>query len=376
MTTKTILLVCGAASALAAAGCVERQAGLKDPYAAALYTGAPQPDRADHFAQAYAPQQVSKNGTPFEMVSYEGIEGARRAHARYTEEEAEALDGRCERYIEASASESLIDVANLCDVPLDMLVDYNPDISNVSYAAPGAVIEIPGGSLSPKGAFAMRDALTELYVIEDGDTVEKIALKLDVSQSALAAANPGITWSNPTPGQAIVRPTTDAVAAAAYAYAPPTPAPAWEGYAAGRGIGSSDAGRAIGTPHAPYALEPVKAYARAAGVYPEATIDVDREFVKPGENVRVTVRDLRPGEEVRIYGGKRTATRRADDRGVASAEVEVRDDASIGGLIFEAKPARSGGTRYSKRVGVVTLEKTLPGDEDETAETDEEADEE
>ncbi|NWG92206.1 MAG: LysM peptidoglycan-binding domain-containing protein [Parvularculaceae bacterium] len=384
MSVKTLVVAGGSIAALMIAGCAyspERQAA-GDPYAAALYTGAPQPDRADHFAHLYAPEQTSQNGTPYEIVSYAGIEGARRAHARYTEEEAEKLDGRCERYVEASASESLIDVANLCDIPLEMLVDYNPDIKNVSYSAPGAVIEIPGGTLSPSGTLAMKDALADIYIVEDGDTLETIAQKLNISESSLTTLNPEVYWSDPTPGMAIKKPVVAPVASIEPRYAPPTPAPVWEGYAAGQGIGASEAGSAIGTAHAPYQLKPSKSYARPVGAYPEARLVVDREFVKEGDSVKVTAK-AKPGADVTFYSGaepgalKKSKTVRADENGDATASIDVKEGSTMGGVIFGARPKGSSETQYSDRVGVVKLKPERPRDSaDEEAEDAEEETEE
>ncbi len=379
MTRHSMLFACGSAVALLAAGCAsapDRTAG-GDPYAAALYTGAPQPDRADHFAYLYAPEQTSKNGTPFEIVSYAGIDGARRAHELYTDEEAEKLDGRCERYVEASATESLIDVANLCDIPLEMLVDFNPDIKSVSYAASGAMIEIPGGTLSPRGAFAMTDALADLYTVQPGDTLESIAYRLNVSETSIKNLNPGVYWSDLTEGQAIRRPATtpSEIAASAPRYAPPVDAPAWEGYSGGTGLGASSAGTAVGTSHAPYQLKPVKSYAYPAGVYPEAKLVVDREFVKEGESVKVKAK-ANPDEEVTFYAGdeprkmKKSTTARADKNGDAVASIKVKKNSDMGGVIFGARPEGSNETQFSDRVGVVKLKET-----DDEAAAEEETDE-
>lgn len=363
MTARLIILGYGSAAALAIAGCTtgaSPEAGLRDPYAAALYTGAPQPDAADHFALLYAPEQTSANGAPFELVSYAGIEGARRAHERYTEEEAEALDGRCERYVEASANESMIDVANLCDVPLEMLVDYNPAIENVSYAAPGAVIEIPGGVVAPAGAFAMKDALAALYTVQEGDTLDKIAYRLNVSQASIANLNPDVYWSELEAGQVIRKPAAAPVAAATTSYGPAPAAPAWEGYS-GLGIGASEAPGAIDpTAHAPYALTPVKSYARSVGAYPEAKLVVDKQFVKAGDSVQVTAKAT-PGAEVTFYSGedpgdlKKSKTVRADETGNATASIRVKKKATMGGVIFGARPEGSRETQFSDRVGVVRL---------------------
>lgn len=361
MTHRLIVLASASALALAAAGCATpgpREAGGSDPYLAALYTGAPQPDIADHYALLYAPEQTSANGEPFELVSYAGIEGARRAHERYTEEEAEALDGRCEQFVEVRATESLIDVASLCDVPLDKLVAYNPDISNVSYSASSAKIEIPGGLAAPQGPFAMADALAELYTVEEGDSLEKIADKVGLTPAALANLNPGVFWPTIAPGQPIRKQMSAPAAATTGSYAPPPTTPKWEGYAGAQGLGASDAASVPGIgAHAPYQLGMVKSYAKPVGVYPEARLSVDPKFAKPGEKVTVTARNLTANTEVKFYGGSSEVTARADENGDATARITVGKNASPGGVIFEARPKGSNETLYSERVGVVKLKK-------------------
>ncbi len=379
------LTVLAGAAALIAGGCaldLNRQAG-HDPYAAAIYTGAKQVDAADHYATLYAPDTVSQNGAPFEIASYAGIDGARRAHERYTDEDAEALDGRCERYVEASAAESLIDIANLCDVPLDMLVGYNPEIGNVSYTAPGAIVEIPGGSVAPRGAFAMSAALAELYAVQEGDTLEKIAWRLNASPAAIANLNPEVYWPDLTAGQLIRKsasaPVSGPPSSPTSSYAPYAAAPAWQGYNGGAGIGGSDAPDAVDPAAlAPYALTPVKSYGRALGAYPEARLTVSKKFVNAGDSVEVTARAA-PGTDVTFYSGdepgdlKKSRTVTADENGNATASIRVKKKSNMGGVVFGARPAGSNETQFSDRVNVVRLKDpalAAPTDEDEAEETD------
>jgi hypothetical protein len=372
MTTKFILLACG--SVLALSACATEygsRARGHDPYAAAIYTGAPQPDRADHFAWQEAPAQTSANGTPFEIVSYAGIEGARRAHQLYTETEAEQLDGRCEKYVQPVATESMIDIANLCDVKLDTLVAYNPDLTSVSYAASGAIIEIPGGAVAPRGAFAMTDALTDLYAVQKNETLDAVAYRLNVSATSIMNANPEVDWSaGLSEGQIIRKPSAATMTTAPVSgnYAPPAPQAQWEGYAGGKGIGASEAGSAGIVAHAPYALKPIRSYARPSGVYPDAKLSVDKAFAKPGDSVTVTARAM-PGEEVTFYSGdepgdlKRSRTVRADETGTARATMRIKKKSNMGGVVFGARPESSSETQYSDRVGVVKLKENPPADD-------------
>lgn len=377
MNLQSILFASAAGSVIAAAGCAtgapEREAGA-DPYAAALYTGAPQPDLADQYATLYAPSQTSANGAPFELVSYAGIDGARRAHELYTESEAEALDGKCEASIRPTATESLIDIADLCDVPLDLLVEYNPGIADISYSTDGAAVKIPGGLKAPQGVAAMSNQLILLDAVQPGDTLDKIAYRLNVSQSAIANLNPGIDWKNPAPGQSFVRPVAAAPSNAAPATnRVPVEPPAWEGYSGARGLGGSEAASAVGvTAHAPYALGPVKSYGRATGVFPEGKLSVSKKIVKAGDAVTVTAM-ASPGAEVTFYSGdepgdlKKSTTVRAGADGAATASIRVEKKSNMGGVVFGARAAGSGETQYSDRVTVVKLKEEAP-QSDETEE--------
>lgn len=387
MRRTTIFAAAASSAAIALAGCASapQEAGLgPDPYRAALYTGAPQPDVADQIAFLRAPVQTSANGTTFELVSYAGIDGARRAHALYTEAEAEALDGRCEARIRPSQSESMIDIADLCDVPLDLLVEYNPGVADISYQVSDSTVRIPGGIENPKGFAALTGALVQLDAVRPGDTIEKIAYRLDVTPAAIANLNPGIDWTKPAAGQAFVAPASGsapAYMAASNNYAPPAEIPTWEGYSGGQGIAGSNAGSAVGTAHAPYQLKPVKSYARARGVYPDADVSVDKPYVKVGDSVEVTAKAT-AGNDVTFYYGDapgddmtQSKTVRANKDGLATTTIKVKKNSNMGGVVFGAREQGSSDTKYSDRVGVVKLgegaDKKKESDEDSEEASDE-----
>lgn len=364
MKKPTVVFSAGALLlALSAAGCATRaapEAALKDPYAAALYTGAPQPDVADQYSGLYAPEQRSSNGAPLELASYAGIDGARRAHALYTKQEAEALDGRCEASVKPTTTESMIDIADFCDVPLETLVEFNPGVADVSYSTGGAVVQIPGGVKSPKGVAAISDQLALLDTVRPGETLNKIAYRLNVSETTLANLNPNIDWTKPIAGQSFVKPAA-APAASQPSYAPPAQTPAWEGYAGygAQGIAGSGAGGVIA--HAPYELTPVKSYGKASGVFPEGKLVVDRNVVNAGGKVVVTAKAT-PGADVTFYSGddpadmKKSQTVRADENGNATAAISVKKSSNMGGVVFGAREQGSNDTQYSDRVNVLKLD--------------------
>lgn len=382
---RTALLMGLSAAALSACASTVETAS-RDPYAATYYTGAEQLYAADIRAAEFPPPQRSENGAPLELVSYEGINGARRAHQLYSRADAEALDGRCERFIEPAATETLIDIADLCDVPLETLVAYNPDVKNISYAERVVTVEIPGGKVAPSGTFAASDALASLYEVQEGDSLSSIAYRLNVSASALAKSNPDVSWTTLSPGQMLQRPA----AAAAPAYAGPGPyvAPAdsgWQGWTGNRpGVSAGGAGSEVR--HAPYALRPTRPFAgRDPGAPEDAYLVVDKPAVLAGDRVRVTAR-AKPGEEVTFYSGaaldrptdaekdrmKEVARVTADENGEATASIRVKRKSDMGGVIFKAVPESSDEALYSDRIGVIKLE----ADEDEALDEVEEEEQE
>ncbi len=362
------------AAALSACATSYETAG-RDPYAAAYYTGAEQLYADDIRAAQFPPQQRSENGTPFELASYEGINGARRAHELYARADAEALDGRCERFIEPAATETLIDIADLCDVPLETLVAFNPDVKNISYAERVVTVEIPGGKVSPRGTFAASDALASLYQVEDGDTLSTIAYRLNVSANALAALNPDTVWTTLTPGQLLQRPAATAASAPAATYAPAATAE-WQGYAPNRGGYGFAGGAGRDSRHAPYTLRPTRPYAgRDSGKPYGADLVVDKPAVRAGDRVRVTAR-ADAGTDVTFYSGdaldretdgpndrmREVGRARADANGEATASIRVKRRSNMGGVIFKAVPDGSDDAQYSDRVGVIKLDE--PDDEE------------
>jgi hypothetical protein len=363
---RAILL--SAAGAVVLSACTTTYEAGRDPYAATYYTGAEQLYAADIRAAQFPPAQNSENGTPLEFVSFEGIEGARRAHQLYTPAEAEALDGRCERFIEPAAKETLTEIAELCDVPLETLVAYNPDVKNVSYAERVVTVEIPGGKVKPSGTFAAADALAGLYEVKEGDSLDTIAYRLNVSASALANSNPDVTWTTLTPGQLLQKPV--AATSPTYAAAPySAPADAnWQGWTGNRPGASAD-GASNDVRHAPYALKPTRPFAgRDPGVPERAYLVVDKPAVRAGDRVRVTAR-VNPGEEVTFYSGdnalaalKEVARVRADENGEATASIRVKRKSNMGGVVFKAVPD-SGAAVYSDRVGVIKLDSKPETDE-------------
>ncbi|MCB2113644.1 MAG: LysM domain-containing protein [Parvularculaceae bacterium] len=348
---------------LAASGCAVQSggyAGADDPYFAAVYTGAPRPDAPDLYSTLVAPEQLSSNGVPFELVSYAGIEGARRAHALYAKADAEALDGRCETRIRPAKTESMIDIAELCDVPLDLLVEFNPGAADYAYDVSESTLRIPGGIEPPKGVAALSDQLVRLNEFQSGDTIEKIAFRNNVPVSTIADLNPGVDWSAPQLSGSYLTPAR--AAQVSRPAAPPASA-SWEGYSpiTGADANSAYVGLADGLRHAPYRQRLVGTYARAEGYYPEPRLSVESRYVKPGGKIRVTASGVRAGREIVFSAGGRTVSATADANGVASAAIRVKKNTQTSNVVVTGRERGSSDTLFSETVGVVALD-AEPGD--------------
>ncbi|MCA8889505.1 MAG: LysM peptidoglycan-binding domain-containing protein [Parvularculaceae bacterium] len=351
------------------AGCAADpvQTASRNPYDAALYTGARQLYQVDKVADLRAPRQWTVNGAPLEAVSYAGIDGAREAHLAYADEIAEKLDGRCERYVKVSADETLADIASLCDVPAATLASANPSASGPAYLTKGQVLEVPGGIEAKRAsAFDMGAVLTGLYTVKDGDSLENIAYRFNVSSDAVAILNPMVDWTSLTSGQKVLapvavvagqqRPAGANIGAVSYA-----PAGEWQGYA-GAGLGDSDAARYGASGLAPYQLGPVQTALPGGAGEIAPKLVVDNRFVEAGKPVNVTVTGLPAGTPVTLYRGDNLQEMRAVGQmrtgpdGAATERVRTsRKKSNMGGVVFKATRDDTGETLYSERVGVFKL---------------------
>jgi hypothetical protein len=363
----------GAGLAALSVGCASTPAeySARNPYDATKYAGAEPLYKADQVALLEAPRQYSSTGEPLALISYRGIQGAREAHRRYADADAEALDGRCEQFVKISSNESLIDIANLCDVSVTTLIDHNPGIVNPYFVSAGQVVEVPGGIVAAAPLTALAGPLADLYVAKPGDTLSQIAYAFNVSAAELANANPNVTWTDVTPGAKIAIPASRSVVATqSYSYAPTVSRESWLGWTGGKGVASAAADGVADTLSSggyviapkPYQLRPVRAGVNAGPATETVSIAIDRNVISPGDALRVTAAGLPPGEAVTIYAGERTdrmapvATLYADENGVAKDDVFVPTGSqNIGGVLLSATRDDSGETLYSGRIGVIKL---------------------
>ncbi len=377
---KSTTAVTFAALAAAAAGCAsygpETEFG---GYAVAGFAGTDQFYSREQALAAAPPVQFAPNGVAFEMVAYEGIAGARRAHRRYDAALAEKFDGACEPYVLAAAGETLMDVARLCDVPLAQLASYNSDAVGGAYIQTGQILQVPGAAFNgaPTALLNVGDALTTLYTIRAGDSLDLIAYRFNVAADAVAKLNPDVRWTDLKAGEKLVLPAPayapQAQVAAVYYDAPGA---AWEGYAPPRRAGAGwwygygdqwrelpEGGSYIVAPK-PYQWRPASLVAGAGGRAVEPGLGVSAAGARPRETIEVRRGDLPPGTAVTIYQGdnlqRLTPVRTvvADERGVVNETVRIPRRAGLGGVIFQATREDTGETIYSERVAVTSA----PGD--------------
>jgi LysM repeat protein len=360
------LPICGLA--VAAAGCASTETGLAyDPYGAAEYTGAHQLYAVDKVAPLDTPVQVDENGQPLQVVAYSGVEGARQVHQLYGARVAEQLDGKCEPFVRISQNESLIDIADYCDVPMSALVDYNPAIDNPYLIRVGQIIEVPGGRYQTgNGLAAAASDLANIYTVRAGESLEEVAYRFNVSTSAIANVNQGANLAYLQPGDQLVIPGRSQGGVTVVVPSPSVydGSESWEGYAAtGSGAGHSGFGHDSVTALMPYNLGPIDAEASANGRMVKPTLAVDQSLAPAGRRVSVRLENVKPGERVTFYRGsnlqdmKAMKPVRADENGVAEQSYRVKKKKSdMGGVVFQATREDSGETYYSERVGVLKIQ--------------------
>ena len=377
----------GRASVLAvAAGALSACAGYPEPaadhYSAAYYTGATRLYEADKVAAFRASPQRDAEGRVMPVVEYAGIEGARRAHQEFDVVNAEKLDGKCQRFVRVGTGENLIDIADLCDVAVGDLVDFNPAMSDPYLVEVGQIVEIPFVDTRNNGTLVgFADEMSDLYTVRQGDSLSEIAYRFNVSTASIANLNPNVSWSTLQEGDRLRLPTAGgpgAPAAPAQAYAP---AAGWEGYdATGVGVGEDISPlRQEVVSVMPYNLGPVQAEAAFNARDPEPGIALSRRVAKPGQSVQVKVTS-KPNADVTIYRGdnvqemEAVGTVRTDDEGRAETSVRIRPSRdNAGGVVFKAEP-EGGEAIYSERVGVIKLKEPTDYIADAAMKAKEEAD--
>ncbi|WP_428407059.1 LysM peptidoglycan-binding domain-containing protein [Hyphococcus sp.] len=165
-----------------------------------------------------------------------GIDAARDAHRRYGERRAEQLDGNCEQSVTIYRGETLSDIAEYCDVPVEAIIRANHQIRNPRSVSAGETLYIPavkgevyeGAAYRTRTAsddryynYAYRDDFSgdyaeanwiekyedrDIYRIRHGDTLAEIAWRFDVPLYTLYRLNPSVEPRRLEVGQLIYLP--------------------------------------------------------------------------------------------------------------------------------------------------------------------------
>lgn len=192
------------------------------------YAGDRRTDYQDH---APAPVYFDNRGT--ERPDYEasgtgvrGIDSARDAHRRYSGYRAEQLDGDCERRVAIRYGETLSDLAELCDVSVESILDANPGVRNPRNIAVGQQFYIPVQHAAVYGdrsdesrrtdaAYRGADGRSDYYddatgrdyhVVRRGDTLGDIAARYNVTLSDVIDLNRNVRSRNLEIGDRIYLP--------------------------------------------------------------------------------------------------------------------------------------------------------------------------
>lgn len=211
------LRLTGAASILAlmTASCAsyagDRRSEYRDHDAAPVYSDNRGAERAEYDAP---------------RLGVRGIDSARDAHRRYSDRRAEQLDGDCERRVTIRYGETLSDLAELCDVSIDSILDANPGIRNPRNIAVGQQFYIPvrhatvyadqssefrRTDAAHRGADGRNDHYEDAtgrdyHVVRRGDTLGDIAARYNVTLSDVIDLNRNVRSRNLEIGDRIYLP--------------------------------------------------------------------------------------------------------------------------------------------------------------------------
>ncbi len=361
---RPALMVSAAGLALLAAGCATTEEPTYHSAAVAPY-GAErlyQNDYVDDQRPSWgAMAQGSRlamqmNRSTVTTVAFSGVDGARLAHELYGEAQAEKVDGNCGPIAKIENGETAFDIANYCDVPVDTLLAANPGIDNPRAVYTGQVLNVPNGYANV-GNTQWANIPYSVYVVQPGDSIDKVAYSHRVSPTTLIAFNPGLDWKYLAAGSELRVPAFSAgvpVAAAAPSAPPayaPAPTPSAGGSSGNYGYSVSPQVESL----MPYKLTPAQQAAQSRVSAPPL-LTVDRRSVDPGDEVTVSAVGLPPYSEVSIYRGPNgrqmelVRTVRTDGEGQFSEPVRVKRRSDPGGVIFKAQVGSQG--YQSPRVGV------------------------
>lgn len=357
---RPAMMVGAAGLAMLAAGCVSEQPHYQRaavaPYGAdRLYNNDYVDDQRPSWGAmaegSLLAQRLDSNSEAI-TVAFRGVDGARLAHELYGKVEAEKVDGNCGPLAKIENGETAFDIAEYCDVPLETLLAANPGITNPRAVYTGQTLNVPTGFAGLANTQWASIAYS-LYVVQPGDSIDKIAYSHRVSPTTLIAFNPEIDWRYLAAGSELRVPAVSAGAPATSASSAPqyAPAPSYSGSSGDYSVSPQVESLM------PYQLTPAQEAAQRR-VQTRPLLTVDRRLVEPGDDVTVSAVGLPPYADVSIYRGANgrqmefVRTVKTDGEGRISEPVRVKRRSNPGGVIFKARVEGSNQDYQSPRVGV------------------------
>jgi LysM repeat protein len=100
-----------------------------------------------------------------------------------------AFAAGCGSSVIVESGDTLLKIANRCGTTVSALKLANPQIGSGSLIYPGQSLALPGAILGTDGGFF-------IYIVARGDSLKGLAIRFDTTVDALLAANPAITNPN------------------------------------------------------------------------------------------------------------------------------------------------------------------------------------
>jgi LysM repeat protein len=100
-----------------------------------------------------------------------------------------AFAAGCGSSVIVESGDTLLKIANRCGTTVSALKLANPQIGSDSLIYPGQSLVLPGAILGTDGGYF-------IYIVARGDTLKGLAIRFDTTVEALLAANPAITNAN------------------------------------------------------------------------------------------------------------------------------------------------------------------------------------
>lgn len=95
----------------------------------------------------------------------------------------------CGTSVTVVRGDTLREIAYRCDTTVSALMRANPQIKNANLIYPGQVLVLPGAIIPGDGSY-------DIYVVQRGDTLNKLAARFNTTITQLLKLNPDITNIN------------------------------------------------------------------------------------------------------------------------------------------------------------------------------------